>query len=165
MLQLSFYYQNLINTEFLGKCNDVKRRNPMNIVLAPDSFKGSLTAPQAAQSMKKAIKDLNENYEVIMKPMADGGEGTLETLLTAPNGKKIRSTCTCALGNSIQTCHAIKDETTAILEGATTAGLLQVPRHQRNPRHTTRLGIGEVMQDALTQGCTSFITGIGGCAT
>jgi len=137
----------------------------MNIVLAPDSFKGSLTARQAAWIMKQAIKDLNENYEVIMKPMADGGEGTLETLLTATNGKKIPVTCTGALGDSVETFYAIQDETTAIIEGATIAGLLQVPLHQRNPRHTTTFGIGEVMQDALTQGCTSFIIGIGGSAT
>ena len=137
----------------------------MKIVLAPDSFKGSLTAPQAARIMKKAINEMNENIEIVMKPMADGGEGTLATLLSATNEKKIPITCTGALGDSVETFYAITEGTTAIIEGANIAGLPQVPLHRRNPAHTTTFGIGEVMKDALAQGCTSFIIGIGGSAT
>lgn len=137
----------------------------MNIVLAPDSFKGSLTALQAAQSMRKAIKEMNDDCNIIMKPMADGGEGTLETLLASTQGQSIPISCTGALGETIETSYAITDEKTAIIEGASIAGLPQVPQQQRNPNHTTTFGIGEVMKDALDAGCTSFIIGIGGSAT
>lgn len=137
----------------------------MNIVLAPDSFKGSLTALQAAQSMRKAIKEMNDDCNIIMKPMADGGEGTLETLLASTQGQSIPISCTGALGETIATSYAIADEKTAIIEGASIAGLPQVPQQQRNPNHTTTFGIGEVMKDALDAGCTSFIIGIGGSAT
>lgn len=137
----------------------------MNIVLAPDSFKGSLTAFQAAQTMKKAIKAMNNDYNVVMKPMADGGEGILETLLPSMNGEKVPITCTGALGESVDTFYGIAEGKTAIIEGANIAGLPQVPLHQRNPDDTTSFGIGEVIRDALDAGCTTFIIGIGGSAT
>lgn len=137
----------------------------MNIVLAPDSFKGSLTAIQVAQTMKKAITQMNSYCNVIMKPMADGGEGTLETLLTSMNCVRVPITCTGAMGEPVETFYAIADDTTAIIEGANIAGLPQVPLRQRNPDYTTSFGIGEVIKDALNKNCTSFIVGIGGSAT
>src|SRR5699024_5693214 len=129
----------------------------MKIILKPDSYKGSLTATNAARIMKTAINQMNENIAIVMKPMVDGGEGTLATLLSATNEKKIPITCTGALGDSVETFYAITEGTTAIIEGANIAGLPQVPLHRRNPAHTTTFGIGEVMKDALAQGCTSFI--------
>lgn len=137
----------------------------MNIVIAPDSFKGSLTSIEVARIMKKAIKDINEDYNVMMKPMADGGEGTLETLLLSTEGERVHVTCTGPLGNPIQTSYAILQAHTAIIEGASIAGLPQVPVDKRNPDLTTSYGIGEVIIDALNKGCTSFVIGIGGSAT
>lgn len=137
----------------------------MNIVVAPDSYKGSLTSIQVSEIMKKAILDLNTDHNVIMKPMADGGEGTLQALLTSTDGENIAITCTGPLGEKINTNYAIVNSKTAIIEFATIAGLIEVPVNERNPDHTTTFGIGEVLIDALDKGCTSFIIGLGGSAT
>ena len=137
----------------------------MKIVVAPDSFKGSLTSIEVASIIKAAIKSVDSNYEVGMKPMADGGEGTLESLLSSTEGERVFVTCTGPLGQSVQTSYAILRGDTAIIEGASIAGLPQVPLHQRNPDDTTSFGIGEVILDALDKGCQSFIIGIGGSAT
>ena len=137
----------------------------MNIVLAPDSFKGSLTSIQVTKIMKKAIIDMNSNYTVVEKPMADGGEGTIESLLTATKGKNIPIKCTGPLGEEIHTAYAIVESKTAVIECASIAGLIQVPINERDPDFTTTFGIGEAMIDALDKGCTSFIIGLGGSAT
>lgn len=137
----------------------------MNIVIAPDSFKGSLTAKQAAEMMGKAILDVNDNLNISMKPMADGGEGTLEALLTSTKGESVTTTCTGPLGENIETTYAIVESHTAIIELAMVAGLVQVPNNKRNPDYTTTFGLGEVIVDALDKGCTSLIIGLGGSAT
>ena len=137
----------------------------MNIVIAPDSFKGSLTSIQASRIIEASILDINNDYKVMIKPMADGGEGTLQALLTAIQGEIIPVTCTGPLGQRINTTYAIVKSHTAIIEYASIAGLIQVPLDQRNPDFTTSFGIGEVMIDALNKGCTSFIIGLGGSAT
>lgn len=137
----------------------------MNIVIAPDSFKGSLTSIQASQIIKRSILDINQDYNVVIKPMADGGEGTLQTLLTSINGEIIPIECTGPLGEKINTTYAIVDSHTAIIEGASISGLIHVPISKRNPDMTTSYGIGEVMIDALNRGCTSFIIGLGGSST
>ncbi|MBP1969243.1 glycerate kinase [Virgibacillus natechei] len=137
----------------------------MNIVLAPDSYKGSLTSIQVSEIMKNAILEVNRNHHVIMKPMADGGEGTLQALLTSMDGENIPITCTGPLGKKISTNYAIVNSKTAIIEFATIAGLIQVPVDERNPDYTTSFGVGEVMIDALNKGCTSFVISLGGSAT
>ncbi|SHF75267.1 glycerate kinase [Ornithinibacillus halophilus] len=137
----------------------------MNIVLAPDSFKGSLTSTQATSIMQRAIESLNQNHNIIQKPMADGGEGTVDALLAASNGTKIPIECTGPLGDKITTYYAIIDNNTAVMEVANIAGLTQVPAHKRNPDNTTTYGLGEVMKNALDRGCNSFIIGLGGSAT
>ncbi|RCW74808.1 glycerate kinase [Saliterribacillus persicus] len=136
----------------------------MNILLAPDSFKGSLSSMEAAKIMREAIKEIC-NDEVTIKPMADGGEGTIEAILSATEGKEIQLTCSGPLGNSIQSSYAIIDGNTAIIETALLAGLTQVPNEKRNPEYTTTYGIGEAILDGLERGCTSFIIGLGGSAT
>lgn len=135
------------------------------IVIAPDSFKDSLPATQAADIMKKAVCDVLTDCEVITKPMADGGEGTLDALLASSGGKRIPITCTGPLGKKIKTSYGIVNEKMAIIEYAIVAGLAQVPNSQRNPDYTTSFGVGEVMLDALDRGCTTFIFGLGGSAT
>lgn len=137
----------------------------MNIVLAPDSFKGSLTANEVAETMKRAILDLDQNHTVITKPMADGGEGTLDAVLSSIHGEKITVTCTGPLGEQIETSYAIIDSNQAVIELASIAGLVQVPLNQRNPDHTTTFGLGEVIKDALNRNCSSIIIGLGGSAT
>lgn len=137
----------------------------MNVVVAPDSFKGSLTSIQVSRIIETSILDINANYNVVVKPMADGGEGTLQALLTSKQGDIIPITCTGPLGNKIDTTYAIIESSTAIIECASIAGLVQVPTKQRNPDFTTTFGIGEVIIDALNKGCTSFVIGLGGSAT
>ena len=137
----------------------------MKIVIAPDSFKGSLSATEAARAMARAIHQADGGSQVVLKPMADGGEGTMEALLTAQAGKRIPVTCTGPLGEKIDTYYARIGTHTAIIENASIAGLVQVPEDSRNPDLTTTFGIGEVLKDALDQRCTSFIIGLGGSAT
>jgi len=137
----------------------------MNIVLAPDSFKGSLTATQVSQIMKTAIGDSEGIFNIIQKPMADGGEGILEALLSSNSGTEIPVCCSDALGNKIKTSYGIINESTAVIETAKIIGLPGVPYHKRNIDNTTTFGIGEVIIDALDNGCTSFIIGLGGSAT
>ncbi len=137
----------------------------MNIVIAPDSFKGSLTSLQASQIIKSSILDLDcDYYNVVMMPMADGGEGTLETLLASTKGEIIPITCTGPLGEKNDTTYAIVNSNTAIIESASVSGLMQVPSNKRNPDFTTSYGMGEVMIDAMDKGCTSFVIGLGGSA-
>jgi len=138
----------------------------MNIVIAPDSFKGSLTAIQVSDVIENAIKDYNEQFKVIKKPMADGGEGTIDAILSATTGEVISINCTGPLGALIPTSYAtIDDGQTAVIECAKMAGLIQVPEEKRNPDHTTTYGIGETILAALDKGCTSIIIGLGGSAT
>jgi len=137
----------------------------MNIVIAPDSFKGSLTSIEVTDVIEKAIIDYNSTFSVTKKPMADGGEGTIDSLLSATRGEMIPLQCTGPLGEKRSTSYAIVEGDTAVIECASIAGLPQVPIHLRNPDHTTTYGIGEAIIDALDRGCTSFIIGLGGSAT
>jgi glycerate kinase len=137
----------------------------MKIVLAPDAFKGSLTAIEAANTMKKAIHDSFPDWKPETIPMADGGEGTLDALLNATGGKRISIRCRGPLGNCISTSYGIIEEKTAAIECAKIIGLTLVEKEKRNPDITTSFGIGEVIMDALARGCTRFIVGLGGSAT
>ncbi|WP_088052434.1 glycerate kinase [Virgibacillus dakarensis] len=137
----------------------------MNIVVAPDSFKGSLTSVEASEIMKSAILNVDSGYSVTMKPMADGGEGTLESLLKARNGERIEVDCTGPLGDKVTTSYGIINGKTAVIECANIVGLTQVPENKLNPDNTTTYGIGEVIIHALNKGCESFIIGLGGSST
>lgn len=137
----------------------------MKVVVAPDSYKGSLTALEVAEIMKEAILSVKPTSDVIVKPMADGGEGTLDSLLEGTESEEITIRCTGPLGEKIEATYGITKEQTAIIEIAKIAGLTLVPEKKRDPFHTTTYGIGEVMLDALNRNCTSFIIGLGGSAT
>lgn len=137
----------------------------MRVVIAPDSYKGSLTAQEVATVMKQAIIDINSTVKVIEKPMADGGEGTINALLSSVPGKEVFITCTGPVGEPIETSYAIINESTALIEGARISGLPQVPASKRNPDLTTSFGIGEVILHALDAGYTSLILSLGGSAT
>lgn len=145
-----------------GEC---RKELIMHIVIAPDSYKGSLTSLQVSEIMKRAIKDVNKRIRVTMKPMADGGEGTVDSLLTANKGERIPIECTGPLGEKIHTTYGIVEAQTAIIECASIAGLVQVPVDHRNLDSTTSYGMGEAINDALHKGCTSFVIGLGGSAT
>lgn len=137
----------------------------MKVVVAPDSYKGSLTAVEVSNTINRAISVVNQDVEVILKPMADGGEGTIDAFLTGMNGKRIPITCSDPIGNKNTTYYAMMDDDTAIIEYATIAGLVQVKKDQRNPDFTTSFGLGEALIDALDKGCNNIIIGLGGSAT
>ncbi len=137
----------------------------MKIVLAPDSFKGSMTASQAAEAMAKAIHSISYDVETILKPMADGGEGTLDALLKATNGERVSFLCHGPLGELFESHYVEVGEKTAVIECAAISGLPIVPREKRNPDLTTTYGLGEAILYALDRGAQELIIGLGGSST
>lgn len=138
----------------------------MKIILAIDSFKGSLTSAEAGQAAREAILQLHPEWETDTIPIADGGEGMLSVMLNATQG--IRQTA-WAHNPCMELTPAeygiSADGTTAFIEMANISGLPLITEKQRNPMKTTTFGTGELIRDALEKGCTRFIIGIGGSAT
>ncbi|MCR4429932.1 MAG: glycerate kinase [Tepidanaerobacteraceae bacterium] len=162
----------------------------MKIIIAPDSFKGSLTALQAAEAIergvKRALKDKKEtqnftenmiyngglpdsdfkcDVEIIKIPMADGGEGTVEALITTLGGKTVTTRTLDPLGREIDSFFGILPDGTAIIEMAAASGLNLIKPGERNPLKTTTYGTGQLIKTALDKGCRKIIIGIGGSAT
>lgn len=137
----------------------------MKVVIAIDSLKGSLSSIEAGMAIKEGILKAC-NAEVVVKPLADGGEGTVDALLYGMGGNKIQMEVTGPLGDKITASYGIlEDGKTAILEIAEAAGIKLVPREKLNPLYTTTYGAGEMIKDAILRGCRNFIIGIGGSAT
>ena len=138
----------------------------MKIVIAIDSFKGSLTSLQAGNAVKDAILRLNRSAEVIVKPLADGGEGTVEALAESAHGEIVELTVSGPLSAPVAAKYCIlKDSGTAVIEMAAASGITLISAAQRNPLDTTTFGVGELIKDAINRGCRRFIVGIGGSAT
>lgn len=137
----------------------------MNIVVAIDSFKGSLTSPEAGNAVKNGILKAINDADVDVFSLADGGEGTTDALLSAISGKIIEVNVTGPLFTTIKSKYAILKNNTAVIEMSQAAGLTLVPEKKRNPLLTTTLGVGEMVRDAISKGCRNFIIGIGGSAT
>ncbi|MFW6000781.1 MAG: glycerate kinase [Halanaerobium sp.] len=138
----------------------------MNILAAPDSFKGSLTALEVAENIKKGINDFDKNINVDLLPMADGGEGTVQSLVDATGGQIIKKEVTGPLGNNVEAFYGILgDQKTAVIEMAAASGLPLIPPTKRNPLKTTTYGTGELIASALEHGLEKIIIGIGGSAT
>ncbi|MBP2629550.1 MAG: glycerate kinase [Firmicutes bacterium] len=138
----------------------------MRIVVAPDSFKGSVSAVETANAIEKGIKTVFPEAEVIKVPIGDGGEGTVEALVTATNGKLIYQNVVGPLGNVVKSFWGILgDGETAVIEMAAASGLPLVPVDQKDPRITTTYGTGELIKSALDMGMKKIIVGIGGSAT
>ncbi len=138
----------------------------MKIALAPDSFKESMTALEAAEAMERGIRRVMPEAEVVKVPMADGGEGTVSALVDATGGGIIEATVTDPLGNPV-TAHfgILGDDQTAVIEMAAASGLPLTPPEGRNPMVTTTRGTGELILAALDHGVRQIILGIGGSAT
>jgi len=138
----------------------------VNIIVAPDSFKGSLTALQAAEAIEQGIRHVLPEAEVVKFPLADGGEGTCEAMVLASEGRFAQEKVTGPLGEPVVATYGILgDDVTGVVEMAQAAGLGLVPPDQRNPLITTTRGVGELMKAALSAGCTRLIVGLGGSAT
>lgn len=138
----------------------------MRIIIAPDSFKGSLTALEVCAAAARGIADLGPGFETVCVPMADGGEGTVQSLIDATGGSLRTATVHGPLGERVEAAYGLLgDGVTAVIEMAAASGLPLVPLDQRNPLHTTTFGTGELIKGALDAGARKFIVGIGGSAT
>lgn len=138
----------------------------MNIVVAIDSLKGSLSSLEAGEAIKTGILKVMSDAKVSVRPLADGGEGTVEALALGMGGKLVTVNVTGPLGKKVDCVYGILEESnTAIVEMSGAAGITLVPDADRNPLHTTTYGVGEVIRDGISKGCRHFIVGIGGSAT
>ena len=138
----------------------------MKVVVAIDSLKGSLSSIEAGMAIRDGVLAAKPDAEVIVKPLADGGEGTTDALIEGMNGKRIDLTVTGPMGTPVNAYYGyLADSHTAVMEMASAAGITLVPAAEKNPLLATSFGVGEVMNDALQKGCRNFIIGIGGSAT
>jgi glycerate kinase len=137
----------------------------MRILVAMDSFKGSLSAIEACDAVEQGIKAVDENIEVIKKPIADGGEGTVKTLINALDGEIVYTEVSDPLFRRIDGYYGIINNKTAIMEMAISSGLVLLSEAEKNPLYTSTYGVGEMIRHALDRGIRDFIIGIGGSAT
>jgi len=138
----------------------------MRVVVAIDSFKGSMSSLEAGEAISKGIKKAHKDAEVEIRPLADGGEGTVEALSIGMGGKLINVDVTGPVGRKVNAVYGIVDSSkTAIIEMSQAAGITLVSGNEKNPLYTTTFGVGELIKDAINKGCRHFVVGIGGSAT
>ena len=142
----------------------------MKVVIAIDSLKGSLSSLEAGQAIQEGIQVVYPDAHVVVRPLADGGEGTVEALTIGMGGQLMQVNVTGPLGSPVPAEYGILEATparpkTAIIEMSAAAGITLVPDEKRNPMYTTTYGVGELIRDAIQHGCRHFIVGIGGSAT
>ena len=138
----------------------------MKIVVAIDSFKGSLSSIEAGQAVKAGVLAAHPDANVIIKPLADGGEGTTDAFIEGLGGQRIDLTVTGPMGSPVSCYYGyLEKDKTAIIEMASASGITLVPAHQKNPLTASTRGVGEMIIHALEKGCRHFIIGIGGSAT
>lgn len=138
----------------------------MKIIIAPDSFKGSLSALDVCENIEKGIKKVFGDAEIVRVPMADGGEGTVQSLVDATGGKTINLKVKGPLLKEVDAFYGILgDGNTAVIEMASTSGITLLTKEERNPMKTTTYGTGQIIKHALNLGCRNFIIGIGGSST
>jgi glycerate kinase len=138
----------------------------MKIVIAPQGFKGNLTALEVAHAIEEGVKRIVPDAETVLKPMADGGEGTVQALVDATGGEMMTTEVTGPLQERVNAHWGIlSDKTTGVIEMASASGLPLVPPDKRNPLVTTTYGTGELIRAALDHDCRKLIIGIGGSAT
>jgi glycerate 2-kinase len=138
----------------------------MRVTLAPDSFKGSLTALEVCEAAARGISAVDQAIECVIVPMADGGEGTVQSLVDATRGRFATVSVQGPLWECVEARYGLLgDGHTAVIEMAAASGLTLVSEGQRNPLHTTTHGTGELIKAALDAGVSEFIVGLGGSAT
>lgn len=138
----------------------------MNITIAIDSLKGSLSSIEAGRAIKNGIRKVYPDAKVSIRPVADGGEGTVDALVEGMNGQIHQISVTGPLGQPVTAKYGIISRTnTAVMEMSQAAGITLVPEEKRNPLYTTTYGVGEMIKDAIQKNCRHFIIGIGGSAT
>ena len=138
----------------------------MNIIIAPDSFKGSLTAVAVADAIEQGIRAVAPEAELVRVPLADGGEGTAQALVDATGGHMIQQRVLGPLREPVDAFFGILgDDTTGVVEMAAASGLALVPVERRDPRITTSYGTGQLIAAAMDRGCKKIIVAVGGSAT
>ncbi|GHT84070.1 glycerate kinase [Bacteroidia bacterium] len=138
----------------------------MKVVVAIDSLKGSMSSMEAGRAIEEGIRRAVSDVEVIVKPLADGGEGTTEAFVEGMGGEMRFLDVMGPLGEKQTASYGYLAETkTAIIEMASSSGIILVPREKLNPKKATTYGVGELIKDAIAKGCREFIIGIGGSAT
>ncbi len=138
----------------------------IKVLIALDSYKGSITALEAASAVEKGILKADSSAEIQKVPMADGGEGTVEAMLAAAGGELRQVEVTGPLGEKVSAFYGILgDRQTGVIEMAAASGLPLIPKEKRNPLITTSYGTGELIKSAIADGCRKLVIGIGGSAT
>lgn len=138
----------------------------MKVVIAPDSFKESVSAERVAAAIERGFREIYPDAEYIKLPIADGGEGTVDALVAATGGHKVYAQVTGPMGTPVEACYGVLgDGGTAVIEMAAASGLMLVPPEQRDPLLATSYGTGELILQALDTGVHHIILGIGGSAT
>ena len=138
----------------------------MKIVIAPDSYKESLSALEVAQAVEAGFRQVFPDADYVLVPVADGGEGTVDAMVAATGGRKETVTVSGPLGEPVEAFYGLTGEgDTAVIEMAAASGLMLVPPAARNPLRTSSRGTGELIRAALDAGARRFILGIGGSAT
>jgi len=136
------------------------------VVIAPDSFKESLSALEVAEAIERGFRQIFPQVQYVKLPMADGGEGTVDSMVAATGGEIVTVAVTGPLGQPVQAFYGLLGEgETAVIEMAAASGLHLAPKAQRDPRMTTSYGTGELIKAALDRGVKTIILGIGGSAT
>ena len=138
----------------------------MKVVVAIDSFKGCMSSLEAGNCIREAVEDTGYVSDIKVFPLADGGEGTVEALMSCMHGKEIEAEVTGPLGEKVSSYYGVlEEEKLAVMEMANVAGITMVADRSKNPMNTTTYGVGEMILDAANRGCREFIIGIGGSAT
>lgn len=138
----------------------------MKIVIAPDSYKGSLSAKEVGLAIERGVKRAKNESVTVVVPMADGGEGTMDCLIDATDGRFMEVIAKNPLGRDIKSGIGILgDGITCVIEMAMSSGLYLIEEHERNPLYTTTYGFGQLIEAGLDHGCRHFILGLGGSAT
>lgn len=144
----------------------MERGKLMKIIIAPDSFKGSLSALDVAEAINQGVEELFPDATIVKIPLADGGEGTVQCMVDATGGEIRKEKVYGPLGDEVFASYGILgDRKTAVIEMAEASGLTLIPKNKRDPLVTTTYGTGQLIQAALNQNCRKMIIGIGGSAT
>ncbi|MBR5507148.1 MAG: glycerate kinase [Clostridia bacterium] len=138
----------------------------MKVTIAIDSFKGSLSSMEAGRAVRDGISRVYEDSDIHIHPIADGGEGTVDAIVSSLGGEVRTVSVSGPLGENVDAFYGIiKESKTAIMEMSSAAGITLIDESQRNPMNTTTYGVGQMIKDAIESGCRNFVIGIGGSAT
>src|SRR2546427_7500842 len=140
--------------------------SPVKVVVAPNAFKGTLTATRAGAAIARGVREVFPDAEIVEVPVADGGDGTVEALVSAKHGEYGTAQVEGPLGDPVQARYGLIDSgRTAVVEMASAAGLTLIPPERRDPRRTSTYGFGQLLEAARRDGAETIIAGIGGSAT